>query len=270
MTKILRIALSLLAGMVAHAQPSDLSYTRFLLPFYAPPMDGAHGSRWVSETWMHYSGPDGATIFPTPYCYAPLCPTSTQLHPGVSALPIHVASGFESSGILFHIESSSGSGVVFESRIKDLHRQSDSAGPEVPVVREDRFLTTAASLLNVPQSRGFRNLLRIYALPETANPLVEIRYYELPDADTGRRVGADAVPLRVDRVALQTSSTTGGLNLRPSYAAVAHLQSLPEVAAVDAIWIEVVPLTAGLKLWAFVSVTNNATQQATLVTPIGR
>lgn len=38
----------------------------------------------------------------------------------------------------------------------------------------------------------------------------------------------------------------------------------------DEIWIEVVPITPGLRIWAMLSVTNNETQQVTLITPGGR
>jgi hypothetical protein len=177
--------------------------------------------------------------------------------------------GFENSGILFHVESQYASDVTFESRIRDVTRSAESAGTEVQVVREDHMIDASVFLLNIPRSGNFRNMLRIYALPDVANPEVEIRYYPLPDADLGVGVDTYVVPLRSDRVRLQTFPPGFEYQFRPSVAQIGRLETFPELSKYDHIWIEIVPITPGLRLWAFVSVTNNQTQQATLVTPSG-
>lgn len=51
---------------------------------------------------------------------------------------------------------------------------------------------------------------------------------------------------------------------------LAHNCDVHPLVGETSLWIEVVPITPGLRIWAFVSVTNNDTQQATLVTPVGR
>jgi hypothetical protein len=262
------LAVTLMFSLTAVA--ADISYTRFLVPFYAPDAAGAHGSQWHVETWLHYSGDEPAYFAPVPFCFAPLCPfLLVQLSPGYPALPVWPESAVAPSGILFHAESRFSSKFVFESRIKDLTRQRDSAGTEIPVIREDRITNDPVFLLNVPRSDDFRILLRIYALPEVDAPEVEVRYYRLPDASTGAGLNDDVVPLRDDRVQLRTYPPIGNFRLLPSAAEVANIESLRELAGYDAIWIEVVPVTPGLRLWAFVSLTNNTTQQVTVVTPVG-
>jgi hypothetical protein len=259
----------LIVACASPARADERTYTRFLVPLFGGNVSGAYGSLWHMETWVHYTGTVEAVMIPRPYCYT-FCPEGGHLSPGYSALPIHALGGFETSGILFHVESEYADGVTFASRIKDLARQSESAGTEVPVVREDRITEGPLYLLNLPRTANFRTLLRIYALPEVPDPEVEVRYYPLPDANTGEGLSEYVVPLRVDRLRLESFTAPVGLQLRPSAGHIANVESLPELADWDAIWIEVVPVTPGARLWAFVSVTNNDTQQVTLITPIGR
>src|SRR5260370_32300719 len=51
----------------------------------------------------------------------------------------------------------------------------------------------------------------------------------------------------------------------PSRAGVTS--TLPELQGVDRVRIEITPATDGLRLWAFVSVTNNETQHVTVIAP---
>jgi hypothetical protein len=257
-------------GHVMPASAADIAFTRFLVPFFSGPVAGAHGSRWEIETWVHYSGETQAFIAPLAYCYSIECTELSFLPAGHSALPVHPLSGFETSGVLFHIENRYASHVMFESRIRDLTRLHESAGTEVPVVREDRMIGTSVFLLNIPRTGNFRDMLRIYALPEVANPEVEIRYYPLPDAGFGVGIDTYTVPLRTDRIRLQTFPPGFVYQFRPFVAQIGSLETFPELSEYDHMWIEIVPVTPGLRLWAFVSVTNNQTQQVTLVTPSGQ
>jgi len=58
------------------------------------------------------------------------------------------------------------------------------------------------------------------------------------------------------------------LPARPGYIEIGGItDNLPELPNVRELRLEIEPLTAGLRYWAFVSTTNNATQQVTLITP---
>jgi hypothetical protein len=122
-------------------------------------------------------------------------------------------------------------------------------------------------LLNVPLAAKFRNMLRVYALPEIAHPEVEVRYYRMTDRLS---LVADPNPLRTERVRLRTYPAIQGFLVHPSVAEIPGFESAPELSGQKALWIQVVPITPGLRIWAFVSITNNDTQQVTLVTPSGR
>ncbi|HET9866940.1 MAG TPA: hypothetical protein VFQ06_06585 [Nitrospira sp.] len=79
--------------------------------------------------------------------------------------------------------------------------------------------------------------------------------------------------LRTERLQLQESANNAlrrmiGLPvLFPFLGQVPNLQDLPELQAEDAVWMEIAPVTPGLRFWAMVSITNNDTQQVTIVAP---
>jgi hypothetical protein len=107
------------------------------------------------------------------------------------------------------------------------------------------------SLINVPTAADFRSALRIYALiddsfvPETV--LVQIH------SNDERLLASTEMPFN------------GG----PRYAAVLSLaDAFPEIRKVDRVLLHVESRN-GRKIWAFVSVTSNATQDVSIVTPNG-
>jgi len=65
---------------------------------------------------------------------------------------------------------------------------------------------------------------------------------------------------------LQAERRPGSPLFDLAYAEV-PLNSLFEIQGQDRVRIEVAPLTSGLRLWGFVSVTNNQTQHVTTVVP---
>jgi hypothetical protein len=250
------------------------SFMRFLLPFYVSnfnPAPGAYGSRWGVDTWLHYGGSEYAFVVPRPSRCFVTCMSGELLEPGRAPLPLSAdAFLFKEPAIFIHVDSRYASFVKFSSRIRDLSRMTESAGTNVPVVREDQFFAGPLILLNVPIDPAFRGMLRIYALPEVERPEVEVRYFRHPDAD---RPNLNVVLLRSERMPLRTTpGVIGGVAditflLYPSMAERGNLQDLPELATEHAVWMEIVPVTPGLRFWAFVSVTNNATQEVTIIAP---
>jgi hypothetical protein len=255
-------------GFAASAQ--ERTFTRFLLPFYVTninPTPGAYGSRWGVETWLHYGGSEDAFMVPRPLCPGITCMDGWLLEPGRAPLPFRADQFLPLEPAIFiHVDSRYAPFVKFSSRIRDLSRMTESAGTSVPVVREDQFSATPLVLLNVSVDPAFRNMLRIYALPEVASPAVEVRYFRHPEADAPN---LNVVLLRSERVSLRTTPGVIGEDfpLYPSMAERGNLQDLAEFAGHNAVWIEIVPVTPGLRFWAFVSVTNNTTQEVTIIAP---
>jgi hypothetical protein len=254
-----------LCGGVANAQ-ENRAYTRFLIPVYTGEIPGAFGSRWQSRTWIHYSGTELAIIVPRAGCYGIMCTPEGTLGPGEPSLPYQQLAGFPEPAILVHVESAYADDVTFATRVRDLTRLADTAGTAIPVVREDRMPAGPVYLLDIPVDRRFRQTLRLYALPEVENPEVTVRYFRQPDA-SGFRIDLDIHLLRTDRVTLRRHAPGFPVNYYPALAEIGNIDLMPELAGEKTIWVEVAPVTAGLRIWALMSVTNNDTQQVTIITP---
>jgi hypothetical protein len=53
----------------------------------------------------------------------------------------------------------------------------------------------------------------------------------------------------------------------PAYVAISDLSTIAPIGGAQRIALEIEPVTPGLRLWAFATVVNNETQQATVITP---
>lgn len=251
--------LALLLGWPVVAQ--EHQYTRFLVPFVDNlPQPGAFGSRWEARTWLYNAGDQNVALTPTPACGGVCGPVA--IIPPALPIPTTLFGQYagDSPAVLVHVDGRYGDALRFESRVRDAARASDSAGTEVPVVREDRFSGGVLELLNVPRQGPFRLMLRVYALPECTNPIVTVRYY-----DMGTQL------LFSEQLALRSypliTTVPGVVAYAPSSITRGDIEHVAALAATDVMRIEILPASAGLRFWAFASVTNNDTQQVTLVTP---
>lgn len=255
------ISLLLAIKLVALTVDGQTAYERFLLPLYGPPAAGAYGSLWGVESWVHYAGTEDTDVVPRLTVCTITCTPFYPLLAGEG--PVRIQAAYGGSSLLLHVDRRVVSDFHFSSRVRDLSR-ADGRGAEVPVIHESRMYASPVYLLNVPLHAGSRNTLRVYALPEIPDPVVEVRFFRMPRPD------ADLVPdlRRVDRITLRTPPGVDGFQIRPS-ASVYDFQ-VPELQAEGTVWLEIVPLTPGLRIWAMVSVTDNTTQHVTLVTPSRR
>lgn len=273
---IARYTICCLLG-IAHAIPGNAAppaeetprWKRYLLPVVTTtqPVSGVHGSLWVAESWFSYAGEIQTSVAPVilrcPFeCPLPL-PIGPKLPPTrLTVFPLH------DTALLVHVGAAEADFFTFESRIRDLSREDESAGTEIPVISEDKMSGLPRRLLDIPLRVKFRHMLRIYALPEVAQPEVEVRYFRMPGIEQ-----AEPVLLRTDRVSLRhrkpspVEERSGIHGLIPSIAEIGNVQNLPELLGHGNIWIEVIPVTPNLRVWAFVSITNDETQQVTIVTP---
>lgn len=266
MRTIIKVLLTLALGVLTatlQAQPTP-GFTRFLVPLYGVDLPGAYGSLWRSETWVRYSGTETIRMVPRPYpCIE--CPIGGPVGPGWPSLRLQHIFGYPESAILVHVESEHASEVTFATRIRDLSRATLSAGTEVPVVREDRMSGGPIYLLNVPIEARFRQTLRIYALPDVERPEVEVRYFRQPDPSA--RLDLETHLLRAQRIALRNPTFPGQFQFFPAVAEVGNVETFPELARESTIWVEIVPLTPGLRIWALLSITNNENQHVTIISP---
>ena len=105
---------------------------------------------------------------------------------------------------------------------------------------------------------------------------INLRIYDIGRSDSRFRVRiyeqttGTTTPALLREVELITASDeTGEFRTKAAYATYDDFLSLLDRSLVnpESLRIEVEPLTAGTRYWAFVSITNNSTQRVTLVTP---
>jgi hypothetical protein len=146
--------------------------------------------------------------------------------------------------------------VQLNSRVWDTARATLTAGSEIPAVREEDFRSTTLALLGIPVAPHYRHTLRVYDFDGRGGARVAIRVYA--NDETEPRANVERT------LTLQTGEkvTDAALPLVPAYLQL-DPATLGSVAGASTIRIEVEPLDPGVRLWSFVSVTNNQTHHVT-------
>ncbi|MDQ3281826.1 MAG: hypothetical protein M3Q69_10465 [Acidobacteriota bacterium] len=230
-------------------------FERILFPllFDAP---GANGSHWVTEATI--SNPMRAVVETFAERFAP------------GAL-VHRVGGDAPRGFTMLVPRDEAPSMSFELRARDTAREAESYGVEIPVVRESDLIVgdpaavvaTARqareiTLLDVPLERGYRTKLRIYSFDPAMDAFT---------AEMGVRVRINRVAGGISelRAPLKRDCEPRLCEVTPWYAEV----DLPQGTATGNgaradVFVEV---RGGAMSWAFITVTNNTTQQVTVVTP---
>lgn len=212
--------------------------------------EGANGSRWVSEATL--SNPrlwfveNANTLSPVRPCLVYPCgeriaPESIERY----------ADGYPRGAVL-QVPRPEAPYLAFALRIRDTSRQAEGLGTQVPVVREKDFTHgTGVTLLDVPLDPRYRVKLRVYMIEP------------LPEFGQNAQMTLRNTVTRATTLIRNFQLQPGGIN-EPHYAEL----DLPTGAANERVNVHLtLPLDA--TAWAFATVTNNATQQVTIVTPNG-
>jgi hypothetical protein len=236
---------------------------RVLVPVLTTELAGASGARWQTELWVFqtteaFLGPIGIRECPPSRCGPP--PPPSPLNDAFRPTTFRTLPG-ELPGVLLYVRKSQAEAVTFGLRASDVSRRELSDGVSIPVIRErDLISGRTAQLLNVPASATSRIRLRIYDPYLTTAAVVRVRVYDAAGSD---------VLLSEQRVALTVPAQNDEFRwpypLRP---ASAELDIAPPPNRGDAVLrIEIEPESAGLRFWAFATITNNATNDVTVVVP---
>jgi hypothetical protein len=236
--------------------PTAATYDRILLPIATGQIAGAFGSLWMADIVVHNGDAATRDLDADEYC--------------VSECASRVLQPRETRHILFRGEPAGNPGqiifvenpderVAFESRIQDISRQAQTWGTEIPVVRESSFLSRPIDLLNVPVDRRFRLMVRIYDIDGRSDASVRVSAYSFPAR--GDALGEIDLPL--------TPPIGTHPRYKPSYVQFSDVLQLvpPGVNPGSVLVLRITPITPSLRIWAFVSVTNNETQHVTTITP---
>lgn len=247
------------------ANPGRINYTRYLVPVSGEVVLGAHGSRWVSELTM-YNKDDAATLYPIgqfcspillapclPVLLAPLKTDRFRLYP----LPEPGA-----TGSFLYIPTPLAPLITKQLRVRDLSRSEKSLGAEVPIVPDDE-LATNIWFVDVPTDPNFRVSLRIYGPDERPQKaIVRVMPYSQSTA---------YAVLPVDLAGI-TNVAPPEFPLNPAYVRVDPITDAVRASGEEHVRIAVesvaqFPDEFSPPIWAFLTITNNETQEVTVISP---
>ena len=169
--------------------------------------------------------------------------------------------GHEARAQFVYVHRDQESSVRMNARVYDVSREEETAGSEMPIVRERELTTDTISLLDIPLAAQYRHTLRIYDGDGRDGAKVAVEIFA-DDEEEPRLsyIQTLATPKPEHFV------TSSQLPAFPAYAELA-LGSLLELDGIESLRIELRPVDADLRIWGLVSITNNNTHHVTMVTP---
>lgn len=214
---------------------------------------GAFGAQWSTDALMRnendYSYPVNS-IFDSVFLGDP-----SDLPPKILPPAPHTTARAQSvapNGTVMFVPRQTATNVWFALLAKDLSRQAEAFGTQIPVVREKRFFDRPFQILNVPADARYRVALRLYRMDAGSG----VRLRILPLSSSGALVD--------DYVVLSPVSSGGAY----TFASIGDLVArYPQLAGSGPLRIEIDANVDRPIAWGFVSVTNNETQHVTIVSP---
>jgi hypothetical protein len=267
LVQLLLVAICSVTSLAAQTVPMDKILVPLVVQNETP---GLFGSRWITRLTILNQATTGALIFGYDQgCRVGVCP---PLHtpPRITFAPRLQVFSSEVQGYFLYVDRDHVDSVTFTLLVKDLSRQDESWGTEIPVIRDDELFKSTINILDIPAEPSFRQTLRVYDFDAGADAQANIRLYETtprtrPFDDTGNPATPDRLIFETTQV-FRTATSGGGSVKYPGYIEV-NLDRLTALAGVNRIRVEIEPRSPALRFWAFVSITHNETQRVTVLTP---
>lgn len=250
----------MLLSSVALSSPaqnrSDFDIVLFPLRVNSP---STYGAVWntrlsvFSETeFVRIKSPLGACVFE--------CIDEFPAVPGVEVqLPVPFRSSSR-PGLIVLVEKGKSDRLKFSAVLRNIGKVPPSL-TEAPVVRERDVSQTSIHLLGIARDPAYRHNLRIYDIDSKVGAMVRVRFFRSPSF----LLEGPSPPLAEVDVMLDVGD---GHYSTPGYAMLDRvLEQLNLLAAGELLRVEVQSLTPGLRFWAFMTLVNPMTQEATIITP---
>jgi hypothetical protein len=227
--------------------PDHSVFERILFPVLFSG-SGVGGSHWATEAVV--SNPRKWPVWNYNSIFGYIClgyPCGERLDP--ESIQRFNGQGYPGGAELLVPRDEAGD-LAFSLRARDVSREADGLGTQIPVVREAGLFRDTITLLNVPLDPRYRVKLRVYLFDSglSGNP-------------------PHSVHVRIRRVNGERRFVSVPIN-RTSSPYYGEVDFPPGVAGelVD-LYVELAPGDLG---WALATVTNNRTQQVTIVAPDGK
>jgi len=225
--------------------PEQIPDLAFFEPVVFPALltaAGAFGSQWTTDVALR------SNFDTVPGLALPITPAFFDSVPAVASVTVTGAS--VPPGMVVYVARQFAPRVFFDVLARDLSKQSEALGTEIPVVREKDLYDRPFDILQVPTDPKFRVALRIFRTD--GSPVARLRIF----------ASAAGQPLADAEVQL-TPGPFGYSSLNmPDL-----VQSIPQLAGKGPLRIEIDGETGRRVISALVSVTNNATQHVTIIAP---
>jgi hypothetical protein len=245
---VLTLSLAFLSARKMGAEPSSGAAVasadglRLFIPVLVFNLPGVGGSVWNTELWATNTSNQPVVYSLIPCTVSAGCiliatvgPQATVIRTDVIPRPTGEWVGFDPA-------------IQLEARIRDLSRNALSAGVELPIVRETDFRSDEINLNGISQDPRFRVTLRVYGLDAGGQVTVE-QIDEL-----GHLIRTTAVVLAPpDNPLILTGYAQLAVDIAPDIRAPLRIR--------------IRPISGAPRIWAFASVTNNATSEVTLIQP---
>jgi hypothetical protein len=218
------------------APPLPELFAKILIPVFYDGT-GLFGSSWVTDVVVTNDNPYDVPVYSGPD--VPVLP---------AGVPKIVSFSTGLRGVIMMVPREAEPEIQVNALIRDTSRPLDSPGTELPTVRESQ-VRNRITLPNVPVDPRFRNFLRIYSLSRTFS-----------------------VPVHVTAVSMTDGSLVGERNLQltnldpssqPGWVATLNFPKIAQPSPGQRVAIHIDSLSE--PIWAFVTVTNNETQDVTVI-----
>ena len=220
---------------------------------------GQQGSQWQTDVYMM-----NGNRYDIPFLRGPVSQLERE---HVAKVDVQAPNGY----VLYPAKGTTDD-LSMNVLVRDLSRQSQSLGTELPAVRERDFEDRRILLLNIPSDNRFRLTLRAYALDRLQGSLDTLNYW-IYDLQTGAQVAFGIARL------LPPPCTGGSSDpfvpctpdeTQPWSVSVDLMSQHPEIVNKGPLRLSISPLRPDIetgRFWAFLTVTNNETQHVTAITP---
>ena len=228
-------------------------WERILIPVAVKQLSGNFGSLWTSDISVVNAGStpvqiEDCIVEACSYTPAPTAP----LHPGV-AKSLDYRYLFNEPAAILWVRTAAVDQLRFAARFRDLSKQAESYGNELPIVRERDLTAGPVHILDIPTDRDFRVTLRLYDIDDRRDNQVEIRVFAMNGEET-LFLGA---PVTLTRSTEQPGEFYG-------FAAIS-LDQLLATSRFPFVRVEARATNPATRLWGFATVTSNTTQQVTVI-----
>ncbi|HEY0160136.1 MAG TPA: hypothetical protein VGF28_22810 [Thermoanaerobaculia bacterium] len=237
--------------------PPPVQWSQILIPLIGADARGQNNSLWRTEVTALIASDTQVDVRPYFCELAPSCSMlQTPLRRPFNAYQQIAGILPGALGQFIYVAPADESRLYLNARVYDVSRSEQTAGAEIPIVRARDFRSTVVSLVGIPVAPHYRQTLRVYDLDGRAGGQVAIHVYA--DDETTPRTS-------VVSTLTHPAGAHATIQGRPTHPAVLQLD-LAHIALLgdaETVRVDVVPIGEGLRLWSFVSVTNNETHHVT-------